>query len=119
MYHTAVSAWQTARSMSSAMFSLKVLASLQQVATAGVLGSISQGSLQGSSPHVLSSPSLTPPGNPRSVLHPDNQRALAKRGYYGDNLPEGIDPEILNHDKKVSDSKVVVEANGDMIFTNC
>ncbi|KAK7501393.1 hypothetical protein BaRGS_00007518, partial [Batillaria attramentaria] len=93
-------AWTRARTMSSAMFNLKVLSSLQQASPLGMLGA---GSLHGPSPLSGSSSSVTPPGNPRSVLHPDNQRALARQGFYGDNLPEGVDPDIVHGAQRGND----------------
>lgn len=71
--------------MSSAMLSLKVLSTLQQSTPLGLFSS-PLGSMHGSAS------SLTTSSNRRSVLHPDNQRALARQGFYGDNLPEGIEP---------------------------
>ncbi|KAK7111690.1 serine-rich adhesin for platelets-like isoform X2 [Littorina saxatilis] len=103
----AAAAWSRARSVSSAMLSIKLLSSLQQSSNPLALfqsmgpSSLPPGSLTGSSP------SLTPPGHPRSVLHPDNQRALAKQGFYGDNLPEGIEPRDLHlpHARREDDGK--------------
>ncbi|XP_025105678.1 sperm-specific antigen 2-like [Pomacea canaliculata] len=97
------SGWQTARSLSAAMFGIKMLSSLQQSSSMGILGSVAS-STTGSPPCV------TPPGKARSVLHPDNQRALALRGFYGDNLPEGLEVEFSNkrevREEKEDDSLV-------------
>ncbi|XP_076450781.1 uncharacterized protein LOC143286819 [Babylonia areolata] len=85
----AMSAWTRARSMSSALLGLKLLTSMQHGAPIfppPLVGPPS--SLPGSSP------SHTPPGRARSVLHPENQRALARQGFYGDQLPEGLEVDL-------------------------
>ncbi|KAL8593168.1 hypothetical protein ACOMHN_009823 [Nucella lapillus] len=90
-----MAAWNRARSMSTALYGLKLLSSMQQHQHhANPLAPLFPP--MGGSPSLSnSSPCPTPPGRTRSVLHPDNQRALARQGFYGDQLPEGLEGVIL------------------------
>ncbi|KAL8573594.1 hypothetical protein ACOMHN_007147 [Nucella lapillus] len=82
---------EAAAGWSQTLLGLKLLTSLQQGSHSALplLPSPFTPSCLSSPPAVGGCPAPSPSypqGPPRSVLHPDNQRALARQGYYGDLL---------------------------------
>ncbi|XP_076458944.1 uncharacterized protein LOC143292493 [Babylonia areolata] len=108
----AAAGWPQSASLPQALMGLNLLTSLAQQGCSP-LGSLVPSACP--SPLSASNPSLAHslhPGPRRSVLHPDNQRALARQGYYGDRLPQGVDPVEVVGSKEEEEAE---EGMGDKV----